>query len=307
MSMPIYINATYFVGVVGIDIPLSFLSNAISDIGVGRKSYSFVINKESEVILHPAITDPLTTLFSNTEEYKAVYIKDLEPKELNITLLTTRQSGFVQIKAHKKQSAGNVEYNGYIYETVNLLYVYAGVGPSTLSVVIVFYTNSDINAPNVKGFGFGTSPNINCPENSTVPTKNCLAPFNIYHDLYIMKKCNVSWIKKAEIINSSSLNGYEWLNNNYVSFKNPVWYLQPGSWEHSINAVHLQPTCSEIEALHKLTNRLDSISSNELPFGGFRSEISSKILNSIYILSSLAQFWKLSYLEPNSTFFGFYF
>ncbi len=80
-----------------------------------------------------------------------------------------------------------------------------------------------------------------------------------HHDLSIMKKCNVSWIEKAQIINSSALNGYDWLNR-CVSFENPVWYLQPGSWEQSTNAIQPQPICSEIEALHKLTNRLDSIS-----------------------------------------------
>eukprot|EP01084_Bolivina_argentea_P056359 103171_1 len=303
MSMPVYFNATYFVGVVGIDIPLTFLSNAIGDIVIGRKSYSFVVNQESEVILHPAISDPLTTLFTNNDEYKAVYIDDIEPQEFNKTLLTTRQSGSIKIEAITKQPAGDVIYNGYVSETANLLYVYSGVGPSSLSIAIVIYTDSDINAPNVKGFGLKTSPNIACDINSTNPS-NCLSSFNLYDYLDVMKECNVSWINEAEIIDSSTLNGYEYLNGS-VSFKYPSWYLQPGAWENSIDAINTKPTCLEIEGLYKLTNRFGR--PNTLPFGGFRSEISGQILNSIYTMTSLSQFWKSSYFSSNKTFFSFYF
>ncbi len=58
--------------------------------------------------------------------------------------------------------------------------------------------------------------------------------------IYLRWGC-AGWIEKAQIINSSALNGYDWLNR-YVSFKNPVWYLQPGSWEQLTNAIESQPT-----------------------------------------------------------------
>eukprot|EP01084_Bolivina_argentea_P083434 151053_1 len=57
MTKSVYIDEKYFVGVVGTDIPLTFLADAIGDITVGAKSYSFVMNDASELLLHPAIAD----------------------------------------------------------------------------------------------------------------------------------------------------------------------------------------------------------------------------------------------------------
>eukprot|EP01084_Bolivina_argentea_P101708 182302_1 len=54
MSMAVYYNK-YLIGSVGIDIPLSYLSNTIGDIIIGRKSYYFIMNQNSELVLHPHI------------------------------------------------------------------------------------------------------------------------------------------------------------------------------------------------------------------------------------------------------------
>ena len=202
--------------------------------------------------MHPLILDPLTTLFSEGDEYRAVYIDDVEPEELNISLITSRKSGYIKIEATVKQPAGDIEYNGYIYETANLLYIYSGVGPSSLSIAIVVYTDIDIAAPNVNGFGIISSPTINCNYSSTTTKlSNCISPFNLYHDLDIISECNQSWIYQfdIDIINSTKLEGYEYLSGNSVSFNYAEWYLQPGGWNNVIDAINNEITCDELMEL----------------------------------------------------------
>ena len=101
MALPVYFEE-HFVGVVGIDIPLTFLSEAIGEVVLGRQSYSFIVNQENEVILHPLVPDPLTTMFSVGDSYKPVYIDDLEPVEFDTSLLWSG-SGTQKITGTVKQ------------------------------------------------------------------------------------------------------------------------------------------------------------------------------------------------------------
>eukprot|EP01084_Bolivina_argentea_P081041 146764_1 len=181
----------------------------------------------------------------------------------------------VKISANIKQAAGDVSYNGYIHETADLLYIYSGIGPTSLSVGIVIFTENGINAPYIKGFGFKGSPNTNCV-NTSLPS-NCLAPFNLLDNLEKVFECQSSWINEAGILDSSQLPGYESLGGAYVSFDYPTWYLQAGAWGSSTDFINIEPTCDQIEALHKLTNRLP-YDQTKIPFNGFRAEISGKIL-----------------------------
>eukprot|EP01084_Bolivina_argentea_P056361 103173_1 len=301
MSMPVYLNSTYFVGVVGIDIPLLFLSDAIGDIIIGRKSYPIVFNPEGEVILHPLISDPLTTLFSSDDQYNAVYIKDLEPNEIINTLLSNKTMGWIKIEALVKQPSGQVEYNGYVYQRTNLSYVYSRVGPTALTIAIVIYTDAEIDPPNVKEFGLNSSPNNECDE--TRLPYNCIGSFNMFQETNLMLEYNFSWIERAGIVIDD-----QYTNGAAVSLNCTTWYLQPGGWEKSADAINTKPTRLQLQALHALTNRLPAaISNDEMPFGGFRAEMSRKILNSIYTMSTLDQFWRSSYLKPNSTFLHLYF
>ena len=86
ISKPIYYQS-YLIGVVGIDIPLSYLSLAIGDITIGRKSYYFVMNQQSELILHPNIVNDIRVNITSsltddsTNEYVPVYATDMEPME----------------------------------------------------------------------------------------------------------------------------------------------------------------------------------------------------------------------------------
>ena len=97
MALSVYSDG-FFIGVLGVDIPLSFLSETIGDVVLpGRKSYSFMVNQEQEVILHPLLTDPLTTLFSVGDEYTPIHISNLEPDELNVTSMMTVDQGSQKI------------------------------------------------------------------------------------------------------------------------------------------------------------------------------------------------------------------
>ena len=97
MSLPVYFE-DFFIGVVGVDIPLTFLSEAVGDAVIGRQSYLFVVNQEAEVILHPLVPDPLTTIFSVGDEYKPVYIGDLEPDEFDVESMLSANEGHQKIE-----------------------------------------------------------------------------------------------------------------------------------------------------------------------------------------------------------------
>ena len=97
MALPVYFEQ-HFVGVVGIDLPLNVLSEAIGEVTLGRKSYVFVVNGEEEVILHPLVADPLTTLFSVGDEYNPVYISNLEPDEFNVANMMDALEGTQKIE-----------------------------------------------------------------------------------------------------------------------------------------------------------------------------------------------------------------
>jgi len=280
MALPVYIDDLYFVGVVGIDLPLTLLSDSIGDVVIGRKSYSFIVNTEGEALIHPLIPNPLTTLFADGDSYNAVFIADLEPSEFDVALLTERENGYTKISATVKQSAGNVAYNGYVLEAADLLYFYAGVGPSSLSVGFVIFSEPDIAAPNVQGFGLTSSPSADCDPADTAPS-NCAATNIMFHDLDVMIGCHdeLSWVAGAGI---TPLN----------QVLEASWYLQPGGYGNPSEAVVGGMACEELDALHSLMNGLGSVSTADLPYGGFRDEMSTQIFNAIKVLPAMAQFWK---------------
>jgi len=298
MALPVYFSG-FFVGVAGIDIPLNFLSEAIGDVILGRKSYSFIVNQENEVILHPLVPDPLTTMFSAGDEYNPVYLNDLEPVEFDTSELMMGAVGTQKIEGTVKSPAGDVTVNGYTFSTEHLLYWYSAVGPNSLALGIVIYTDDATDAPNIPGFGFIGSPTAECAADDEEPSE-CIAPFVLYHDLRLMDSCEVDWFNEAGI-------EYDTDFGTEVSFDYAGWYLRAGGYESPNAAIHGQPTCDELEALHTFTNRMGSVFGSEMPFGGFRDELWSKLSNQIKVLPSLGQFWKSSYLAADSVFFGLYF
>ena len=96
MALPVYFEE-FFIGVVGVDIPLTLLSEAIGQVVIGRSSYSFLVNQVEEVILHPLVANPLTTTFSVGDEYDPVYINNLEPDEFNVTKMMSADEGSQKI------------------------------------------------------------------------------------------------------------------------------------------------------------------------------------------------------------------
>jgi len=294
MALPVYIDNVHFVGVVGIDLPLTLLSEAIGDVVIGHKSYSFIVNSVGEALIHPLLADPLT---SSATSYSAVFISDLEPSELDVSALTNREDGFVQIQAELRQPAGDATYNGFITNTVDLIYFYAGVGPSSLSVGFAIFTEPDIAAPDVQQFGLLSSPSpSNACEADDASPSNCVAPFVLFHDLdrmlhcYDAEKDKLSWVADASIEYDSATQIY--LSKQYMS-----WYLQPGGFENPMQAVLNDVSCEQIDALHSLTNGLGSITNDELPFEGFREEIATQLLNAIKVLQSMAKFWGAAYAD----------
>ena len=190
--------------------------------------------------------------------------------------------------------------NGYTFSTENLLYFYSGVGPTALSLAIVIYTDDDTDAPEIPGFGFTGSPTTECDDTANEPS-DCIAPFVLYHDLERMDSCDVSWYDEAGIFYNESI----WDKDISVDYAG--WYLQAGGYESPTAAVAGNTTCDELEALHTFTNRLGSVYADEMPFGGFRDEIWSKIYNQIKIIPTMDTFWKSSYLEADSVFYALYF
>ena len=85
------------------------------------------------------------------------------------------------------------------------------------------------------------------------------------------------------------------------------WYLQAGGYESAVAALNGQASCDELDALHTFTNREGRVFASDMPFGGFKSELWSKISNQIRILPPMFQFWKPSYLETDAPFFQMYF
>eukprot|EP01083_Nonionella_stella_P276342 938905_1 len=309
MALPVYINDTYFVGVVGADIPLDIFSQAVGDVTIGRKSYSFLMNEESELLLHPLIGN------AAADKYTPTYVMDVEPEEYVssgiLSAMIARESGTEKIEATVKQSAGNVEYEGYIAISANLLYIYGGIGPKSLSIALVIYTDSDTVAPLVSPFGLINSPSTLCGENFVSTNisnlTECIAPFNLFHAIDLMLECDSSWVDDAGIVSDHD---YAFFANMSISTQYPGYYLQSGLWEDIYLALNVAPTCDSLEELHEFTNRIGISSFNNLPFGGFRSEISDVVLPSIYMMTSVHEFWKENFLasEPaNASFVALYF
>eukprot|EP01083_Nonionella_stella_P109493 319343_1 len=319
MAMPVYIDNTYFVGVVATDLPLSLISDAIGDITIGRKSYSFVMNEESEVIIHPLIPNAFE-LFDSDSEYRAIFVDDVEPEAFGRSVMSKmilREDGMVRVSASVKLPAGDVEYNGYIEEDAELLYIYGGVGPAALSIAIVVYSDDDVAAPYVPSFGMNSRPSTDCDEDMTeirneTDLSNCVAPFNLFHRIDIMTECQSSWLETAQVLNGSDPANADLRYNSFYegklySAQYPIFYLQSGLFEHQADALSVDPSCDSLEELHKLTNGLGAVDSGDLPFGGFRREVSQNIMNSIISLTSLHEFWKPAFLADDSLFVSMWF
>eukprot|EP01084_Bolivina_argentea_P291599 501162_1 len=306
MAMPVYIDNKYFVGVVGADIPLTFLTDSIGDITIGRESYSFIIDEKGELITHPQICNPSDSTLS---EYIPIYVKDVEPNEFYssniIENMINRQYGSQIIEATIKHPAGDVEYEGYVYTNANLLYIYSPIGPHSLSIAIVVYSESD----GPKSFGLINSPTNECSENITNITysnfNQCLSPFNLFHRLDLMLECDSEWNTEAQIMDINE-HSYSFWSNSSISTKYASYYLQSGLYENVYKALNKKPQCIELKELHDYTNR-NGFQFNNLLFDGFRTEISDNVLISIYILPAMYEFWKDSFLSVGSSFVSMYF
>merc|ERR1719400_1076435 len=106
-----------------------------------------------------------------------------------------------------------------------------------------------------------------------------------------MIQCGSSWIADAVILDNTTHN-YSFFESMPISTKYATYHLQSGLVEHVNEALNIDPTCAQLTEQHQYTNRIGMSSFNNLPFGGFREEMSDNILNSVYTLSSIQEFWK---------------
>eukprot|EP01083_Nonionella_stella_P316929 1151756_1 len=318
MSMPVFIDDTYFAGVVGTDIPLTALSDAIGDVTFGHKSYTFVMNEETQLLLHPLISAPSKLFDSATAEYKPIYVSDAEPQAFTDSVLPqilNNENGYESIAAQMRLPAGNVVYNGYRTELAELLYIYAALDPAAaLSIAVVLYTELDTTAPNVPAFGMKSSPSTKCSANSI--DLECVAPFNMYHrvDKLMADECSSSWLSDAAILNGSDASNpyYDSAVNAFYSDKlysveNPIYFLQSGLWELEQDALTTDPSCTELNELHKMATQEGSYDVQGLPYDGIRDEIKDNILNGIYTLTQLHQYWKAAVLTNDLKFSSVWF
>ena len=309
MSMPIYLQSKYFIGVASIDIPLSYLKHSIGDISVGPNSYWFVMNQQTEMILHPDIPDPDIP----TNEYKPVYVNSVEPKEFNELILPAmmnRNKGYKQITAKIKQSAGDVAYNGFIDQTATLLYLYSPVGPTSLSIAVVMYTRAESTPPFVSAVSLESVPDKVCETDGNI-TKSmgaCVSSFRLYNELDLMVQCDSSWVEDAGIVNSGIYGDRDIYGKKYISMKYPKYHLQPGLWQSESEAIYTDATCDELDALHDYTNILDKdlpydVIKDELPYDGFRND---RMLRQIEIFTSFYQFWEPAWRSDESYYFMYF-
>ena len=309
LAMPIYLKNEYFVGVAAIDIPLSFLKHSIGDAVVGPNSYWFVMNSETELVLHPNIPDPDII----TNEYKPVYVHDVEPAEFGksvVTEMRNRVRGFKQVTAKIKQSAGDVKYNGFVDQIATLLYNYSPVGPSSLSIAIVMFTTPESVAPFVPSVRLKSVPSETCDSmnwnfTDSSHIRPCISSFRLYNELNLMVQCRSVWLREADIINSEVLQESDIYGQKFISLKYPKYHLQPGLWKSESKAIYTDATCSQLNTLHEYTNRMDDslpyeLIQDDLPYDGFRSD--DLMIQQIEIFTTLHHFWKSAYLSEKKSF-----
>ena len=168
-----------------------------------------------------------------------------------------------------------------------------------MTLNIVVYTDADTDAPNIPGFGLFEAPSEECPPQNREPY-GCAAPFVLYHDLPLAEKCALEWYNDSGIAHENG-------TNNLISEDYAAWYLHAGGWVSPEAALNTEPTCDELNALHRLANGLGNAYQSQLPFGGFREELWVKIYSQIKLLPSIAQFWKSCFLAKDSVFYKLYF
>ena len=329
MAMPMYYKDEYFVGVVAIDIPLSFLAHTIGDVLLGTRSSYFIINKQSQILIHPDIEDYLSNYQEGQSviedkiltEYKSLYINNLEPEPFVSNVLPSMikaETGWKVINATVKLPAGDTLYNGYTSMDVMLLYIYAPVGPgSLLSIAFKVNQPTATKPPMVPQTGLNSVPEIKC---DTIihwkDSSGCSTSFNLFHDLDRMIECNVPWIGKAGIKRGSNESIFGWRSefygNQWISLDYPGWYIEPGMWINRYNAINSKPSCEALKFLHNLSNigyeqAINLQNLNGLPFGGFATSMKEHIFVGIYMVTWFTMFGKSSFLAEESPFIQTYF
>eukprot|EP01084_Bolivina_argentea_P056357 103166_1 len=333
LSMPLFYNDT-FVGVFGMDIPLGVFEDVIGDVPIGIKSYSFLMNSKGLLFFHPSTPNSVDYNSGLFSEFQAISANDVEPNEFVksgvFQSMLGGEKGFKQVSISYKQSLGNPVYNGFIDIDTDVIYFYSPIAP-LLSFGVVVWNDDKFESPLISDFGLETVKPKICPDLENIQNvseikpnemNSCLARFNLFHELELFIKCShdpnnsntQDWTTQANIlgIDTSKIsnintyknlfNQYEFYNNKNISLDYATYFLQSGLWESGSDALKgTNPTCEQLNNLQKMAiPSMLSPRSNSIPYGGFKEEFNSHTLVSIYVFSSLYNWWKPSFLRHNS-------
>eukprot|EP01083_Nonionella_stella_P310422 1102791_1 len=324
LSLPMFINGS-FIGVFGTDIPLNILENAIGDAPIGEKSYSFVMNDNGILLLHPSIPSIIDYENGLYDEFQTISAAEVEPSQFVgngvFQSMLNRESGYVPMTMSYQQSAGDANYDGFVELDTDVIYFYYPIGTSSLAFATVVWDDDRYTAPLISSFGLDSVKPQICPVHDNIQNisdlkademDGCLGPFNLFHEVDLLLRCNDTeeWIAESELQNINTqkhnYNGVfsqaDFYNGKNISLKYSTYFLQAGLWEVKSDALKgLSPTCDELNNIQRMANPLRlSPKMNSIPYGGFKYEFSANTMVSIYVFSSLFNWWKPVFLQPNS-------
>eukprot|EP01083_Nonionella_stella_P024949 68716_1 len=334
LSLPVFINGS-FIGVLGTDIPLDILENAIGDVPIGEKSYSFVMNDNGILLLHPLIPSIIDYNNGLYDEFQTLSAAEVEPPEFIhngvFQSMLNRESGYVPMSMSYQQSAGDVHYDGYVELDTDVIYFYYPIGESSLAFATVVWNDDRYTDPLISSFGLDSVRPQICPVHDNIQNisdlkpdqmDGCLAPFNLFHEVDLLISCDQreqvqeDWLDESELQyidttsdNHTAFSQADFYNGKYISLKYSTYFLQAGLWEVKSDALKgVPPTCDELNNIQKTSNPLRlSPKMSAIPYGGFKYEFSANTMVSIYVFSSLFNWWKPAFLQPNSTIVSLWF
>eukprot|EP01084_Bolivina_argentea_P262985 444961_1 len=287
------------------------------------------MNDNGVLLIHPSIPDTIDYNNGLFTEFQAKSAADIEPIQFVengiFKSMLNREYGYKEITISYQQFTGDTIYNGFIEVNTDVIYFYAPIGSSSLSFASVVWNDNAYEAPLISSFGLETVKPKLCPDMSDITNisefnatemNRCLARFNLFHELNLLLQCNTSkqWTNEAEILSIDTnqihkintwknvFSQYEFYNKKNISLEYSTYFLQAGLWEDSYNALKgVNPSCEELNNLQKMSIPTElSPPSNSIPYNGFKYQFSSHVLVSIYVFSSLYNWWKPAFLKPKS-------
>eukprot|EP01084_Bolivina_argentea_P056356 103164_1 len=296
-------------------IILGVFEDAIGDVPIGIKSYSFLMNSKGLLFFHPSTPNSVDYNNGLFTEFQAISVNDDEPvafvKSGVFESMLNSENGFKEDRISYKQSAGNSGYNGFIDIDTDVIYFYSPIAP-LLSFGVVVWNDNKFESPLISDFGLETVKPKICPDHQNIQNiselkanemDSCLNRFieckNSNDTQYWTTQANILGIDTSKTSNVNTYKNlfsqYDFYNNKNISLDYASYFLQSGLLKG------IDPIGEQLNNLQKMS--IPSILSppyNTIPYGGFKEEFNSHILVSIYVFSSLYNWWKPTFLRKNS-------